>query len=135
MKITDFGLALRKGASRISTTGETVGTPAYIAPEQIGSDTQDTRTDQYALGVTAYEMLTGRPPFIADESVSLLFKHAKEKPPPLREFRPGLNGHIEMIVLRMLEKAPENRFPTLMDVCSEMEKAIIEQLTSEQKGK
>lgn len=107
----DFGLAkdMEPGGGRLTRTGMIMGTPAYMAPEQAQSRPVTPATDVYALGVMAFEMLSGRVPFTADSAVSLLLKQVNEPPPPLAEFAQGLPPALITLVERMLEKDPALR--------------------------
>jgi len=114
LKIMDFGLARRHDLSqRITQTGNAVGTPAYMAPEQITDTAADPRSDQYALGVLAFELLTGRRPFEAPDAISIVLLQLREPPPAPRSLRPDLPPSVEEWILRLLAKAPEQRFPTM----------------------
>src|SRR6478672_1537831 len=92
--VTDFGIARAIEAStRLTVTGIAVGTPAYMSPEQaLGDREVDGRSDIYALGVLGYQMLTGRLPFSAGNSMALLLKHVSERPRPIAEIRPEAPG-------------------------------------------
>ncbi|GMU59009.1 MAG: hypothetical protein AMXMBFR34_07720 [Myxococcaceae bacterium] len=120
-KILDFGIA-RVAASgqkleRLTATGMVVGTPAYLAPEQALGKDIDARTDVYALGCVAYEMLTGRPPFRADAIGALLLMHLNEAPRPLDAFRPQLAplAGLSEAVRKALEKDPTRRWQAVED--------------------
>ncbi|MEN8720518.1 MAG: serine/threonine-protein kinase [Oceanococcaceae bacterium] len=104
--LTDFGIAKSvTEAAGITKTGMTVGTPAYISPEQARGKTIDARTDLYALGVMLYEMLTGHVPFRGADALSTIMKHISEPPPPLpEEFRP-----YQPLVSKLLAKNPDDR--------------------------
>ena len=111
--VTDFGIAraVTEGDSRLTATGMAIGTPAYMSPEQSAGERQvDGRTDQYSLGVVGYQMLTGEPPFTANSTPALLIKQISEEPPPLRDRVPHCPADLASIVMRMLEKDPDNRF-------------------------
>ncbi len=123
--VMDFGLARRQGASALTVSGTTFGTPVYMAPEQVQSGNQDERTDQYSLGVVAYEMLTARIPFYDEITINIMLKHVTEEPPPLRQFRSALPRRIEEIVLKMLEKDPNQRFSSLNEVRESLENVIL----------
>ena len=114
-KILDFGVAKLVDASdpdRNPLTGinARIGTPAYMSPEQCEGRTVDPRSDVYALGGMVFEMLTGRPPFVADSVASLIYQHVHNPPEPPSRFRPGLDADVEAAVLRALAKDPPNRF-------------------------
>jgi len=122
--VMDFGLARRQDSTSITASGTTFGTPAYMAPEQVQAGSQDGRTDQYSLGCMAYEMLTGRIPFDDEIAINIMLKHVTDEPPPPRRYRTDLPGQIEEMVLKMLEKKPENRFPSLKEVEESLEGAF-----------
>jgi hypothetical protein len=112
--LTDFGMVkLRAGKSDALKTGGSMGTPAYMAPEQIqGSEHIDHRADIYALGVTLYQMLTGRLPFADDNPAALVLAHLQLPPPDPRTLVPALSDSVAGAVLRALAKNPEQRYPT-----------------------
>jgi hypothetical protein len=113
--VTDFGIAraIQEGAdSRLTATGVAIGTPAYMSPEQAAGDREiDGRTDLYALGVVAYQMLTGRLPFQASSTASMLMKHITERPMPVGQLRTDCPQDLAASVMSLLEKEPENRVP------------------------
>jgi serine/threonine protein kinase len=111
--VVDFGLATWSG----SVPELHGGTPTYMAPEQVMGAPIDPRTDVYALGCVAYEMLTGRTPFVAPTVVSLLRQHADCDPtPPHRLCPQRLPEGLETVVLRCLEKAPEDRYASMLEL-------------------
>ena len=112
--VTDFGIAKAIEAPGRTQSGILVGTPAYMSPEQIYGLPVGQATDQYSLGVVAYEMLTGRAPF-SGSTFSVMQAHAVDDPPPLRERRADLPRELERAVLRMMAKEPAQRFSTLRD--------------------
>jgi serine/threonine-protein kinase len=94
----------------VTATGIAVGTPAYVSPEQAAADPEiDHRTDLYSLGVVAYEMLTGQPPFTQRATRALLAAHRTEEPPPVAIQRPGTPPWLAQLVPRLLEKRPADR--------------------------
>ncbi len=117
--VADFGVAKAFASAREGSTGThatltnvgmSLGTPAYMAPEQVAGDTKlDARTDLYALGALAYEALCGRPVFPRDTVAAVLRAHLTEAPEPPRKLKPGIPGALEEAVLRCLEKEPEAR--------------------------
>jgi len=113
--VTDFGIAraIQEGAdSRLTATGVAIGTPAYMSPEQAAGDREiDGRTDLYALGVVAYQMLTGRLPFQAASTASMLMKHITERPTAVSQLRTDCPEDLAASVMSLLEKEPENRVP------------------------
>jgi len=115
--ITDFGVARAltdaTGASPVTSVGLAIGTPTYMAPEQALADPHvDHRVDIYALGVVAYEMLAGRPPFIGGSVQAVLAAQVSETPRPVRELRPELPEALGDAVMRCLEKNPSDRWQT-----------------------
>jgi serine/threonine-protein kinase len=120
VKVVDFGIA--KGASDLSLTGAgmALGTASYFSPEQARGEGARVQSDLYSVGVTLYEMLTGRPPFEADNDVGMAFKHINEPPTPPRQLNPMIPPQLERIVLRALAKNPAARFTS----AAEMEQAL-----------
>jgi serine/threonine-protein kinase len=112
--VTDFGIArAMEGGSRLTATGIAVGTPTYMSPEQaVGERDLDGRSDIYSLGVLGYQMIAGRVPFAAGNSMALLLKHVSERPRPLAELRPEAPKALCDAIDRALLKAPEDRWPT-----------------------
>jgi tRNA A-37 threonylcarbamoyl transferase component Bud32 len=112
VKVADFGLARVQGdgAANLTQVGITMGTPLYMSPEQIEGRELDSRSDIYSLGVTAYHMLAGEPPFAGDSPLSVAVLHLNQPPVPLAERRPDLPSRLTTIVDRMLAKKPAERF-------------------------
>lgn len=113
-KICDFGLA-RQVHDDVTLTmpGTVQSSPAYASPEQCrGRRDLDHRTDMYSLGVTLFEMLTGRRPFEGDSAGALFIKHATEAPPPPQSLNPSISKEANQLVLRLLKKEPKQRFDT-----------------------
>nr|MBA2543665.1 serine/threonine protein kinase [Deltaproteobacteria bacterium] len=117
-KVLDFGIAkLAPGLSHLSprtATGALLGTPAYMAPEQITAGTVDPRTDVYAAGIVLYEAVTGRVPFDGETLFDLMRQHLEAAPVPPSRLRPDLPPALEQVILTALEKAPERRFQSAM---------------------
>ncbi|HUF26366.1 MAG TPA: protein kinase [Gemmatimonadaceae bacterium] len=112
--VTDFGIArAMEVGTRLTVTGIAVGTPTYMSPEQaVGEREIDGRSDIYSLGVVAYQMLTGRVPFRAGNSMALLMKHVTEPPRPIADLRPDVPRELSDAIERALEKSPEDRWPS-----------------------
>ena len=108
VKVIDFGIAHLRG-DQLPTNGKIMGTPAYLAPEQLTNSVVDARTDVYALGCTLYELLTGTPPFGHGAAVPLVTKHLHSTPVPPSALRPGISPAIDLLVLAMLAKQPADR--------------------------
>jgi serine/threonine-protein kinase len=117
LKVTDFGIAKVIGGpgTVLTRVGDVVGTPAYIAPEQVRGGKLTPATDVYALATMLYELLAGVFPFTTEtegEDLALLFKHAYEKPVPLRDVAPGVPDPVAAVVMRGLATEPADRFET-----------------------
>src|SRR5438477_2727 len=115
--VTDFGIAKVMQAQGLTMTGVTVGTPTYMSPEQCATTEEVTgASDQYSLGVVAYEMLTGTVPFQDDSIMSIMYAHFNQPPRPVTELRPDCPPNLAAAVMRMLEKDPASRWPSMDDV-------------------
>jgi serine/threonine protein kinase len=113
--VTDFGIAKVVSSTGLTSTGMAIGTPTYMSPEQATADEVTGASDQYSLGVVAYEMLAGRPPFVGGSMVALMYSHNHDDPPSLKLFRHDVPDQLCDAVMRMLRKAPDERFPTMED--------------------
>jgi len=109
-KILDFGLAKLVGRDQSTVAGSTMGTPAYMSPEQVRGGHVDARTDLWSLGVVLYEMVTGHRPFRRADSPAVLHAILHDAPEPVNDLRPGFPEAIGPLVTRALAKAPEKRF-------------------------
>ena len=130
-KLLDFGIAkLARDDRRVekTATGALVGTPQYIAPEQAKGYLVDPRADIYALGAMLFELLTGRPPFIADNAMEMVAKHLMEAPVSPSSLVRGISPELDDLVLRMLAKTPDGR-PTLGEVIAVIERSRISAAT------
>ncbi|MBV9577663.1 MAG: protein kinase [Chloroflexi bacterium] len=112
VSLADFGIARATDASRITRVGFLVGTPSFMAPEQVQGLDVDYRADLYSLGVVSYLMVTGQAPFHADSVVTLLHKQVYERPPSARSIHPELPENIDAALNRMLAKQPGERYPS-----------------------
>ena len=122
--VTDFGVAKAvsassgDGGSSLTSLGVALGTPAYMAPEQAAADPHvDHRADIYAVGVLAYEMLCGRPPFTAPTPQALLAAHITQTPDPVSRYRPAVPAQLNALVMRCLEKRAADRWQTAASWC------------------
>ncbi|MGH7674572.1 MAG: protein kinase domain-containing protein, partial [Gemmatimonadales bacterium] len=113
--VTDFGIAKVVDAQHLTMTGVTVGTPSYMSPEQCAAKDITASTDQYSLGIVAYEMVTGKVPFEADSLMGLMWQHFHDPPRPIRELRPDCPPDLEQAITRMLAKTAAERWPTVAD--------------------
>jgi hypothetical protein len=110
VKVMDFGIARMVGTEHLTTDGYMMGTPAYMAPEQVMGNEVDGRADLYAMGVVLYRLLTANLPFKADTAIAMAQKQLKDPPTPLRQFRAELPATCQSILDRALAKAPGDRF-------------------------
>jgi serine/threonine protein kinase len=120
IKLSDFGLASVIAQRKITVEGRTAGTFLYMAPEQIRGDEITPRTDLYALGCVLFELLTGRPPLVGDTPAATLHKHCKQTPPRVTEFALDCPPALERLVARLLEKDPERRPTSAIEVAQEL---------------
>jgi eukaryotic-like serine/threonine-protein kinase len=115
LKLMDFGIALLQGARRVTwgSLSSTVGTPDYMAPEQVRGDRGDERTDVYAVGVMLYEMLAGEVPFQGDSPLSVMSQRVEADPRPVSVARPDVPPGLAVVVDRALRRNPAERYPTM----------------------
>src|SRR6476660_7406818 len=124
--VTDFGVAKAlseaTGGSSLTSAGVALGTPAYMAPEQATADPHvDHRADIYAVGALAYEMLAGRPPFVAPTPQAVLAAQVTQAPEPVARFRPSVPPALAALVMRCLEKRPADRWQSADDLLHQLE--------------
>ena len=128
--VTDFGIAKALSTSRaagrnLTQGGTSLGTPAYMAPEQAAADPNtDHRADLYSFGILAYELLSGTPPFHGRPPQALLTAHMAETPPPLQSVAPNIPASLSRLVMRCLEKSPADRPPSaaaILDVLDRLD--------------
>ena len=124
VKLTDFGIA-RITSQNITQTGVTMGTPAYMAPEQVMASKVDGRADQFSLAVIAYQMLSGKRPFEAPTEQALLFKVVSEEPRPLVEANALLPPALTQVIGRGLSKDSGARYPSCSDFVADMRSALV----------
>ncbi len=128
VKVFDFGIA--KLASTVSNrktaTGMIIGTPDYMAPEQASGEPVDSRTDQYSLGVIAYELATGKTPFAGLPITAMLVAHLTQEPRPPHEVNPAVSRAVSMVILKALAKKPDARFANAGDFGRALELALKE---------
>jgi serine/threonine-protein kinase len=122
--VTDFGIARLVDAPGLTKTGTATGTPLYMAPEQArGGETHriDRRTDVYALGVTLYELLSGKRPFEGDTSLSVILKVLHEEPVPLRSVEPSVPVDLETVTMKCIEKDPARRYDSARALAEDLQ--------------
>jgi serine/threonine-protein kinase len=123
VKVVDFGVSAVTSqiGTRLTRAGTLLGTPTYVAPEQVRSRTIDARTDIYSLGVVMYECFTGRPPYLGDD-MSVLFQHVEGNVPPLLQLNPDIPPALEEIILKTMAVDPDQRFQSM----DELRKSLVE---------
>jgi serine/threonine protein kinase/formylglycine-generating enzyme required for sulfatase activity len=125
VKLADFGLAKDTSENRkVTLTGQVIGTPAYMSPEQGLGEPADHRSDIYSLGVTLYTMLAGRRPFFGATPLEVVLQHVNTPPPDLRELAPGLPDGVYALVARMMAKKPEDRFDSVAQVADALDRLL-----------
>jgi serine/threonine protein kinase/Tol biopolymer transport system component len=120
VKILDFGLAKLAGSAAISAAGSSLGTPAYMSPEQARGDTVDPRTDLWSLGIVCYEMLAGQRPFRGERAQTVIYAILNERPQPLREVRPEIPEEVARIVDRLLAKPRAARYANVEEALADL---------------
>ena len=120
-RLSDFGIAKIFSSSGITMTGVTVGTPEYMSPEQAEGEEVDAKTDIYSLGIVIYEMLTKRPPFLANNPVATAYKHVHEIPIPPSVKRRDTPKRLELIVLRALKKDKNERYASIDEMLEHLD--------------
>ncbi len=114
--LTDFGIARTAKGSHLTSTGMVVGTPAYMSPEQVTGDKVDHRSDIYALGVVAYEMLAGAPPFTGTTPEALLYRRVTESPQPIQQVNPDVPPPLAEVINGCVASNPEDRITSTGDI-------------------
>ncbi len=122
--IADFGIAHLTEATVETASGTTLGTPAYMAPEQGAGTPADARSDVYSLGAMLFEVVTGQPPFRAESPYAVIMHHIHTPPPSLRSLRPDLPPAVESVILRALAKEPANRYATAADFATALRNSL-----------
>ncbi len=127
--VTDFGIAKAvseaAGSAALTSTGISIGTPAYMAPEQgVADPNVDHRADLYAVGVLAYEILAGRPPFTGPTSQAILAAHIMDPPTPLQQIRRDVPGQLAALVMRCLQKKPGDRWQSAGEMLTQLEAMV-----------
>jgi len=121
-KIMDFGIALDESARRLTWSGlsSTIGTPDYMAPEQVSGRRGDVRTDIYSLGVILYEMLTANLPYSGPNVYTVMRSKTSEDPQPPTAFKPDLDPHLEEIILHAIERNPRDRYTSAAELLEDL---------------
>ena len=120
VKVMDFGLAKLRGSLKLTRASSTVGTLAYMAPEQIQGGEVDARSDIFSFGIVLFESLTGRTPFRGEHEAAMMYSIMNEEPESLLKHRNDLSPEFDRIIRRALEKDPEDRYQSVADMVSEL---------------
>ena len=122
--LMDFGIAKIVGSQRHTATGAVVGTAMYMSPEQIKGESPDLRSDIYSLGVTLFEMASGRPPFKADSAMTLMMMHINDPVPDPKKLNPDVPDDLVSIINKALAKDPNDRYQTAAEMASSLRKLL-----------
>lgn len=123
VKVTDFGIA--KAATSNTITSNVMGSVHYTSPEQARGGFSDEKSDIYSMGITLFEMLTGRVPFNGDTTVSIAIKHIQDTMPMLRDFVPEIPVSVENIVLKCTQKSPDRRYQSMSDMIKDLKHSLM----------
>ncbi len=123
VKVTDFGIA--KAATSNTITSNVMGSVHYTSPEQARGGFSDEKSDIYSLGITMFEMLTGRVPFNGDTTVAIAIKHIQEEMPSPRNYVPEIPISVEQIVLKCTQKSPDRRYQKMAELIEDLKKSLI----------
>jgi serine/threonine-protein kinase len=124
LKIVDFGVAAaqREGDTQLTKTGYVIGSPKYMAPEQILGKKVDQRADVYALGVILYEIMTGVPPYARGDHMSVMYQHVQGKARPPRDLNPALPAGLPEVIMQAMAVDKDKRFQTMQELRAALEK-------------
>lgn len=123
VKVTDFGIA--KAATSNTITSNVMGSVHYTSPEQARGGYSDAKSDIYSLGITIFEMLTGRVPFNGETTVAIAIKHIQENMPSPREFVPEIPVSVEKIVLKCTQKSPDARYQSMSELVEDLKRSLV----------
>jgi serine/threonine protein kinase len=120
--VMDFGLAKLKGSLKLTKTSSTVGTLAYMAPEQIEGGEVDARSDIFSFGVVLYEMLTGHMPFRGEHEAAMVYSIVNEEPQPIQKYLPEISSELAHVLNRALEKEPSERYQSVAEMVIDLKR-------------
>jgi serine/threonine protein kinase/tetratricopeptide (TPR) repeat protein len=120
VKIMDFGLAKLRGATKLTSTGSTLGTAAYMSPEQASGEEIDSRSDIFSFGVVLYELITGHLPFKGEHQAAIIYSVINETPEPLARYKTDVPEGLQRIVVKALEKEREERYQHIDDLLADL---------------
>ncbi len=123
VKVTDFGIA--KAATSNTITSNVMGSVHYTSPEQARGGYSDEKSDIYSLGITLFEMLTGRVPFNGETTVAIAIKHIQEEMPSPADFVPEIPSSVEQIVLKCCQKSPDRRYQSMGELIEDLKQSLI----------
>ncbi len=123
VKVTDFGIA--KAATSNTITSNVMGSVHYTSPEQARGGYSDEKSDIYSLGITMFEMLTGRVPFNGETTVAIAIKHIQEEMPSPAEYVPEIPGSVESIVLKCCQKSPDRRYQSMPELLADLKQSLL----------
>ncbi len=135
-KVTDFGIAraLSSPDDDLTQAGSVMGTATYFSPEQAQGLTVDPRSDLYSLGVVLYEMVTGRPPFTGETPLAIAYKHVQDQPAPPSSIVPDLPHGLEAIIMKLLQKRPDDRYPSAEALRADLNRYLDGDVTSAERA-
>ena len=134
VKIVDFGLAKLAGQVKLTKTGTTTGTIAYMSPEQIQASEADHRSDLWSLGVLLYEMLTGELPFRGDYEAAIIYEILNAKPKAFQRFRSGVPDNVTILISQLLQKDRDQRVSSAREIIDQLKSRPTERLSEERKS-
>ncbi|MBO4981423.1 MAG: Stk1 family PASTA domain-containing Ser/Thr kinase [Lachnospiraceae bacterium] len=123
VKVTDFGIA--KAATSNTITSNVMGSVHYTSPEQARGGYSDEKSDIYSLGITMFEMLTGRVPFNGETTVAIAIKHIQEEMPSPKEYVPEIPASVEAIVLKCCQKSPDRRYQNMQELIADLKQSLL----------
>ena len=133
VKIIDFGLASTTHAEGMTATGLIMGTPEYMAPEQVAGKKVDERADLYSLGIILYELFTGSVPFTGESAIAIGFKQIKENPVTPSERNKSISPELDQIIHKLLEKNPADRYRSVSELKKDLERIFSSEIPAAQK--